>query len=152
MLHFERSAWVAAPVETVFAFHERQDALEKLTPPSQRVELIQREGGLETGARVELRLRLGPLSKKWIALHTEYAQNRLFVDTQIDGPFRSWRHRHEFTPERGGTRLTDSVDFELPGGPMAEMFFGRLIRGQLETMFAYRHAVTRRECEGKVRS
>ena len=138
-----------APVETVFAFHQRPDALEKLTPPPQRVELIHREGGLQAGARVELRLRFGPFSKRWIALHTEYAQNRRFVDIQIEGPFRSWRHRHEFTPERGGTRLTDSVDFELPGGRFPELLFGWLIRAQMEKMFAFRHAVTRRECEAR---
>jgi ligand-binding SRPBCC domain-containing protein len=148
MLHFERSSQVQAPVEVVFAFHERPDALQKLTPPTQRVQMLRREGGLETGARVELLLRFGPFSRRWIALHTEYARNCFFVDTQVEGPFRSWRHRHEFSPEAGGTLLTDSIDFELPGGPVTEVLLGWLIVAQLKKMFAYRHAVTRRECEG----
>jgi ligand-binding SRPBCC domain-containing protein len=148
MLHFERSSQVQAPVEVVFGFHARPDALERLTPPDQRVEVLRREGGLEAGARVELLLRFGPFSKRWVALHTEYARNRFFVDTQIEGPFRSWRHCHEFRAEAGGTLLRDSIDCELPGGRFTEVLLGGLIRARLEKMFAYRHEVTRRECEG----
>ena len=33
---------------------------------------------------------------RWVALHTAYEKNRLFVDEQIDGPFARWIHRHEF--------------------------------------------------------
>ncbi len=145
MQHFEHSSWIDAPVEEVFAFHERPDALEKLTPPGQRVELVSRKGGLETGARVELRIHLGPFSMRWLALHVDYEKNRLFVDDQIRGPFRRWIHRHQFSVERDGTRLTDSVDFELPGGRMVELFLGPLVQNQLKKMFEYRHDVTRRE-------
>ena len=45
MLHYERSVLIDAPVETVFGFHERADALELLTPPGQRIEVLRREGG-----------------------------------------------------------------------------------------------------------
>jgi ligand-binding SRPBCC domain-containing protein len=152
MLHFEHSSRVEAPVDVVFAFHERPDALEKLLPPGQRIEVLHREGGLETGARVEFRLHFGPFSKTWVALHTDYARNRFFVDTQIEGPFRSWRHRHDFTSEGSGTRLTDIIDLELPGGRLAEAMFGSMVKAQLEKMFAYRHSVTGRECEGTLRA
>ena len=145
MQHFEYSSWIDAPVETVFAFHERPDALEKLTPPGQRVEIVSRKGGIETGARVELRIHLGPVSMRWLALHVEYEKNRLFVDDQIRGPFRRWVHRHQFTVEGGGTRLTDSVEFALPGGPFVELLLGPVVQNRLKKMFEYRHDVTRRE-------
>jgi len=142
MLRFERSVWIAAPVENVFAFHERPDALQRLTPPGQPVTLVSHTGGIKTGARVVLRLGFGPLSIGWVALHTGYEQNRFFEDTQVSGPFRSWKHQHCFVEEGPGTRLTDRIEFELFGGRAAEVLFGRLIRAQLEKMFAYRHKVT----------
>ena len=142
MLVFERSVWIHAPVDKVFAFHERPDALQKLTPPGQPVSLISHSGGIETGARVVLRLGFGFLSLRWVALHTAYAQNQLFEDTQISGPFRSWKHQHRFAVEGDGSRLTDHIEFELYGGHITERMFGGLVRAQLEKMFAYRHQVT----------
>ena len=144
---FERSLWVKAPVETLFAFHERPDAFEKLTPPGQPVSVISHTGGIETGARVVLRLGFGPLSITWVALHTRFEKNQLFEDTQVSGPFRSWRHQHRFAPEDAGARLTDHIDFELPGGPIAERLFGSVVCAQLEKMFVYRHAVTKASVE-----
>ncbi|MDQ6760198.1 MAG: SRPBCC family protein [Acidobacteriota bacterium] len=146
MQHFEYSSWIDAPVETVFAFHERPDALEKLTPPDQKVEIVSRQGGIRTGARVELRIHVGPWSVTWIAMHVDYETNRRFVDDQIRGPFRKWLHTHRFLEEREGTRLTDSIDYALPGGRIAEMLAGPLIRNKLLKMFRYRHYVTQHEC------
>ncbi len=144
---FERSSWIAAPVETVFSFHERPDAFATLTPPWQNVEIVSRSGGLEAGARLVIRLRFGPFSKTWIARHTVFERNRLFVDEQIAGPFRSWRHCHRFSSEGGGSRLTDSIEYSLPGGRLADFLAGWLVRAQLRRLFAYRHLVTMRECE-----
>jgi ligand-binding SRPBCC domain-containing protein len=143
---FEYTSWFDAPVERVFAFHEQPGAFELLTPPWQKVRITARSNGLDAGARVEFRLLFGPFSKKWVALHTAYEKNRLFVDEQVEGPFRSWVHRHEFVPENGGARLTDSIQFSLPIPG-----FDWLVKAQLRKMFAYRHAVTKRECEGKFR-
>ena len=42
-----------------------------------------KSGGLAPGSRVEL--RVGFLFN-WVALHTAYERNRLFVDEQIAGP------------------------------------------------------------------
>lgn len=143
MIQFERSVWIDAPVEALFAFHERPDAFEKLTPPGQPVAVISHTGGIETGARMVLRLGFGFLSIKWVAVHTRYEKNRLFEDTQESGPFRSWRHEHRFAAEGSGARLTDHIEFELAGGWMAERLFGGLVRAQLEKMFAYRHRMTK---------
>ena len=88
---------------------------------------------------------MGRWSFRWLALHVEYEKNRLFVDDQIRGPFSRWVHRHQFAEERGGTRLTDSIDFALPGGRIAEVLGGKIAQSQLRKMFEYRHAVTKRE-------
>ncbi len=135
-----------APVETVFAFHERPDAIEILTPLDQKIEIVSRQGGIQKGARVELRMHLGPWSVTWLALHVDYERNRRFVDDQVRGPFRKWVHTHRFQEERGGTRLTDSIEYGLPGGRIVEMMAGPLIRNKLLKMFQYRHLITTREC------
>lgn len=145
---FVRSVLVAAPVAAVFAFHERDDALPRLSPPFPPVRVVSREGGIRTGARVDL--RIGPI--RWLAAHTVYDPPRLFVDEQVEGPFATWVHRHEFEAvDATTTRLTDRVTFTLPGGPVVNALFGRLAALSLVPMFRHRHAATKAACEGDAR-
>lgn len=147
MLSFVYSSFISAPVDGVFAFHEQADALARLTPPWQNTTVLRREGGIREGGIVELLVVLGPPRKKWVALHTHYEPNRLFIDLQKEGPFRFWQHRHEFISEKGGTRLTDRIQLSLPGGPLADFLGGWLARLQLRRLFRYRHQATRQICE-----
>jgi len=141
---FVRSVLVHAPVDEVFAFHEREDALARLSPPFPPVRVARREGGIQPGARVDL--RVGPV--RWLALHTAYEKNRLFVDEQTEGPFASWVHRHEFEAvDARTTQLTDRVTFTLPGGRLVNALFGPVAALALVPMFRHRHRATREACE-----
>ena len=109
---FVRSVVVDAPVAVLFAFHERPDALALLTPAFPPIRVVQHVGGIEAGARVVLRVGL---VITWVALHTAYERDRLFVDEQMAGPFALWVHRHEFEDLGRQARLTDRVTYQVPG-------------------------------------
>ncbi len=140
---FIKSVLIAAPLETVFGFHEREDALRLLSPPFPPVRVLRKMGGIEAGSQVEL--RIGPF--QWLALHTAYERNRLFEDRQVGGPFAEWVHRHEFQQVGSTTQLTDRVMFQLPGGVWINYLFGWAVRLGLYEMFRHRHRVTKRYCE-----
>ncbi|MFN0167350.1 MAG: SRPBCC family protein [Bryobacteraceae bacterium] len=140
---FVKSVLINAPVDDVFRFHEREDALSLLTPAFPPVRMISRTGGIDTGARVELRVGVF----RWVALHTAYERNRLFVDEQIHGPFAKWVHRHEFEAAGPQTKLTDRISYELPGGPLVTMLLGWTVGFGLRNMFTHRHHVTKEFCE-----
>lgn len=140
---FVKSSLIQAPVATVFAFHEREDALVLLSPPFPPLRVVSRTGGIRTGARVVV--RIGPVT--WVATHTAYVPNALFVDELVSGPFAHWVHRHEFSDEGGSCRLTDRISFALPGGTLVNGLSSWAVRLGLRQMFAHRHAVTRRYCE-----
>ena len=143
MAEFVRSVLIDAPIDEVFRFHERDDALSLLSPAFPPVRVIGRTGvGIEPGTRLEL--RIGVFT--WVALHTAYEKNRLFVDEQIRGPFAKWVHRHEFESAGTGTRLTDRVNYLLPGGPLVNALFGWIVKLGLVNMFSHRHRVTREIC------
>lgn len=141
-MKFSYSSRLPYPPEAVFALHEREDIFEILSPPWPRVTVLSREGGMEQGARVVLRISMGPFGIDWVARHTSYTRNRLFEDVQERGPFRSWRHRHLFLPIPDGCELRDEVEFSLPPG--VQFLAGWLVRIQLRRMFAHRHAATAR--------
>jgi ligand-binding SRPBCC domain-containing protein len=140
---FVKSVVIDAPVEDVFAFHERDDALELLTPKFPPVRVVAKTGGIEKGACVELKV----FWFRWIAMHIEYRKNRLFVDEQISGPFAQWTHWHDFESVGTQTILTDRVEYAIPGGPLMNRLFGWTVKPGLIQMFSYRHRVTREFCE-----
>jgi ligand-binding SRPBCC domain-containing protein len=149
---FIASSLIDAPIEKVFAFHERPDAFQLLTPPDAGVEIVRREGGLAVGAETLVRVPLIPLGKgfwrvNWLARHTEFDPSRLFVDEQVSGPFRYWRHEHRMEAEGAYTRLTDHITFRLPGGFLADFLFAPFVRLQLRAMFSFRHMMTKNYCE-----
>ena len=144
MPQFVKESVIEAPVEAVFAFHERPDAFELLQPPWDKVEIITPPSGLEVGTKVSLFTWVGPFKQRIEAEHIGYEKNVFFEDTMNSGPFKSWRHKHLFFEHEDGCRLRDEIEYEAPMG-----FLGRLadpiaVRPRLEKMFDYRHDITRK--------
>ena len=129
--------------EQAFAWHERPGAFGRLTPPWEKVEVLEAKGGIRNGARVEVQVRaLGPISFKSVYRHVDYMEGKQFVDLQEKGPFREWRHEHRFHAT-GADRcvLEDHIEYEAP--PLA----GGIVQNRLNRMFNFRHAVTRADLE-----
>jgi uncharacterized protein (TIGR01777 family) len=147
----ERSVHLPWPVETVFAWHERPGALERLTPPWEHAEIVERTGGLEDGARVVIRIG-SPVSVRWVARHRDYERNRQFVDEQVEGPFARWVHHHGFEPDGpDACVLTDRIEYTPPLGVVGGLCAPHLIRPRLEHLLGYRHEVLRRDLESHAR-
>ncbi|MCA9716862.1 MAG: SRPBCC family protein [Myxococcales bacterium] len=142
-MQFVQESIIPAPVEAVFGFHERPDALARLTPPWERVTVIQPPTSLEVGTVVILRQRLGPLPITIVAEHVAYEKNVRFEDVMRKGPFRRWHHKHLFFPHPEGCRLRDEIEYEAPLGPLGRAVDGLLVRPRLQKMFDYRHEITR---------
>ena len=59
---FVRRVRIPAPAAEVFRWHLRPGAFERLAPPWEPLEVVERTGGIADGGRVVLRLRIGPLA------------------------------------------------------------------------------------------
>jgi len=139
---------VRAPLARVADFHSRAASLAVLTPPPiimrlHRAPDIQREGD-----EVDFTMWLGPMPIRWAARIDSVSETD-FVDRQVHGPFRMWRHRHVYAPiDADATEVTDEVEAELKrhwlwGAVGALMWLG------LPLLFAYRGWKTRRALEGR---
>ncbi|MFZ4627626.1 MAG: SRPBCC family protein [Blastocatellia bacterium] len=155
----QRFIWeseVPASPEEVFAWHEAPGAVEKLTPPWEKVQMVERGESLAVGTRVVFRVQAGPFWKTWVAEHVAYDPPYLFADQQREGPFAYWLHRHRFErTERGTTRMIDEIEYTLPLGWLGQLGGGIFTRAKLTKMFTYRHQVVldhfRRVSEGAKR-
>ncbi|MBA3496157.1 MAG: TIGR01777 family protein [Gemmatimonadales bacterium] len=143
----ERSSRLPFSAESVFAWHERPGAFERLTPPWERAEVLQRTGGLEDGGRVVMRVG-APVGFRWVARHLDYKRDRQFADEQVEGPFARWRHLHQFEADGpGACVMTDRIEYALPFGAAGAAGEPLLIRPRLERMLGYRHELLRRDLE-----
>ena len=68
MAQFVKSLVIHAPVTRVFGFHEREDALQLLTPKFPPARLVSKTGGITPGSRVVLQVGF----TQWVALHGEF--------------------------------------------------------------------------------
>lgn len=138
---FTRTVSLPRPVREVFAWHERPGALERLTPPWERVEVLKQSGGIHNGGWVELRTKIGPFWSSWKVEHRGYDEGRVFHDVQRSGPFSSWEHEHRFRADGPAyCTLTDAIDYELPFGWLGRLGSGFAQR-KLERLFTYRHEI-----------
>ena len=143
---YERSTALPHSAERAFAWHERPGALDRLLPPGERAETLERTGTIRDGDRVTLRVRVGPFSARWTLQHEGYRPGEAFEDRQLDGPGRSWHHRHLFH-STGASRceLTDRIEYE-PGG-LSALPGSAWRRKRLERIFRFRHERLRRDLD-----
>ncbi len=133
-----------ASAEDVYRFHAEPGALERLTPPWEKMHVVARAGNFEKpGSRVILRVSVGPFSQNWTAEHVAVEPNRMFKDVMRSGPFPKWEHTHRFIPETDHSSwLEDTVEYEFPLGWLGRLFGRAYTHSRLQRMFEYRHRVT----------
>jgi ligand-binding SRPBCC domain-containing protein len=161
---FATSQWVPYPLELVFAFFANPSNLPHLMPrpletriedarlqppPARPVapDPARRFLSVAAGSGSEILISFYPIPWvprriSWRVRIVEFAWNSHFIDEQVTGPFRSFRHRHGVATEMRdgieGTRVTDAIEFELPYGWLGALA-GFFVRRKLARSFAYRH-------------
>ena len=150
MRFVKESVFKASP-ERVFAFHELPDAFERLMPPWEDATIVQKADISVIGSQAIFDTKiLGLINVRWVAEHTAFEPQRMFEDTQVSGPFKSWRHRHIITPHADGAVLRDEVEYEPPMWFLGAIAAPFAVVPKLEKMFDFRHEVTRKWCEDGV--
>lgn len=140
---FEARSELPVGAAEAFRWHARPGAFLRLTPPWERIAILEAEGGIETGGRVVMRVGSPPLSVRWVAVHRDFEEGRRFVDVQESGPFSHWVHEHRFDDRGEGLSIVlDRIRYALPFGAAGDVLLGSLTRRRLERMFRYRGAVT----------
>lgn len=143
---FTRQSPIAAKAEDVFQWHARKGAIKRLSPPWAPLQIISKTPGVDTGTRVKLKIKTGPVFSTWDAVHTACEPGRMFRDTQIKGPFKSWNHTHIFSPTgENSSILEDRVEYAMPFPASIIGPVNSYILKDLGRIFTYRHAVTQRD-------
>ena len=134
---FAASQIVARPLEEVFAFFSEARNLEAITPARLSFAIRCAPQRMGRGSVIEYDLRVRGLPVHWKTLITEFEPPRHFADVQLRGPYRLWRHVHEFAPVNGGVEIVNRVEYLLPFAPLGEIA-APLVRRDVEEIFRFR--------------
>ncbi|MFL5863603.1 MAG: SRPBCC family protein [Solirubrobacteraceae bacterium] len=141
----ERRQRLDTPLDIVFEFFARAQNLERITPPWLQFELLDPEPAqMGEGTLINYRLRLHGLPLRWTSRIDEWNPGHSFVDRQVRGPYRLWRHRHTFVADGAATIVGDEVDYALPLGRVGDLAHPLLVRRDLGRIFDYRRVAVSR--------
>ncbi len=138
-------AWVAAPIDEVFAFFDDPANLGRLMPPPVGIHVVRVDPSPpRAGTQIEFRYGIGPVQMSWLIRYVEYVPGARIVDDTVSGPMRRFHHTHTFTPGRRGTWIEDRVDYHVgPDGVIGAML-DRAAGWAMRAVFIWRAARQRR--------
>lgn len=100
---------------------------------------------MRAGTIIDYRLRLFGVPFRWRTLIEAYVENDHFVDRQLKGPYKLWRHTHSFERlPNGHTSMRDLVEYEVPLGPLGEIARRLFAKRHVERIFSFRAQVLER--------
>lgn len=127
---------IPSPPERVFPFFGDAANLDRITPPSLRFRILTPcPIEMRRGALIDYALRVRGVPVRWRTEITAWDPPRGFTDEQIRGPYRWWRHHHVFDAADSGTRMTDTVEYGVPGGWLVHE---ALVRRDVGAIFRFR--------------
>ncbi|NTW48292.1 MAG: hypothetical protein HGB19_00890 [Chlorobiales bacterium] len=88
--------------------------------------------------------QFGIITLRWEVEITEYDPPNRMTDEQLHGPFHSWKQTRNFE-KLGGTltRMTDTVEYELPFHTISDFIVGAFFKAEIVQMFDYRQTCTK---------
>jgi ligand-binding SRPBCC domain-containing protein len=127
-------------VEEVFAFFRRPANLLLVSPPELHLRLVEGPEELGLGSRLVVKGRRWGVPQRIASEVTAFEPNVAFTDEQREGPFRKFVHAHRFEAVPGGARMTDTIEYDPPGGLLGLVATAARIERDLRWIFAYRTA------------
>lgn len=139
-------------IREAFAVFEDPRNLATITPPWLNFSILNPNPVMERGAEFDYLFRWMNVPLKWKTIITAYEPPFFFVDEMARGPYKLWRHRHEFHPGEEGTVVTDEVDYALPLGWLGEKAHDLVVARQLKEIFKFRQmSLNDMLCGGRAR-
>jgi ligand-binding SRPBCC domain-containing protein len=134
-----REVEVPLPQPAVFDFFSRAENLEELTPPWLHFRIVTSQPiEMTRGAVIAYQLRVRGIPIRWLTEIELWRPPYEFVDVQVKGPYKVWRHMHRFEEIEDGTRIVDVVNYSLPFGVLGRLVHRLQVADDLRQIFDFR--------------
>ena len=138
----QRKQFIPVSLQEAWDFFSSPKNLAKITPSKMNFRILEISGGekMHEGQIIKYRIKALPLfSVYWVTEILDVKEPFSFIDDQVTGPFKLWRHKHSFKEVEGGVEMTDEVSYDIPFGPLGLLahwlFVGREVNGIFKHRF-----------------
>lgn len=133
---FNSEIWLPNNIDGIFAFFADARNLQAITPAWVHFEILTKDPiVIQPGSLIDYRLRIRGIPWRWQTRIDVWEPPHRFIDSQLKGPYRLWRHEHLFVSSGAGTKCTDHVEYAVAGGSLVDRL---LVRPDVEKIFDFR--------------
>lgn len=139
-----REQQLKCDIETAWKFFSNPNNLSQITPTDMNFIVLSNLADGEIFEGMEIDYTVSPLlgiPMKWKTLVTQVEFQKSFTDYQEKGPYKYWKHYHEFIPNEKGVLIKDTVTYELPLGFLGAIAHRLLVKNKLKHIFDYRFEI-----------
>ncbi len=141
----KRDMFLRKPLADVFEFFQQPGNLEQITPAFLAFKIVTPQPiVMKKDQRIDYTIRVLGFRMAWTSLISEYDPPYRFVDEQVTGPYRLWRHEHTFKEIEEGTMIGDRVEYALALGAAGELAHRFFVKKDLERIFDFREQAIRK--------
>ncbi len=127
-------------IEKAWDFFSNPNNLSRIMPQDMNFKVI--DGAtlpLYPGQVIQYSVTPLPFFKTaWISEINHIKKPNFFVDTQLEGPYKIWHHKHFLKETPKGTLITDVVHYQVPLGIFGKLLHPIIIKPKLNKIFEYR--------------
>lgn len=135
---FQAAADFPVPPSALFDLLVQPALVTRLMPPELQPRLLEGPERVSLGDRLRIETRYMGVRQTLTLRIIGFELDRLLTDEQIDGPFRSFRQERRLTPTAGGVQLSETIDYEPPGGMLGFLLTPARIERNLADMYSHR--------------
>lgn len=138
----ERSQTLNSTLEEVWDYFSSPKNLDELTPKNMGFQIVTEldSKGMYQGQEIEYYVRpILNIPLYWKTLISEVDTHKSFIDQQIKGPYKLWRHKHTFEEVNGKVRMHDKVEYALPFNFLGSIAHAVFVKQRLDEIFDYRY-------------
>lgn len=142
MTQIKTSTTINAPIEIVFNNCRNIDIHQYSASKTNEKAIVGRTSGLiDKGETVTWEGKHFGIYIQHESIISEMNFPNYFVDEQLKGQFKSFKHQHFFTQKENQTIMTDILDYETPFGFIGKLFDKLLLVNHLTNFIIYRNAI-----------
>ena len=121
--------------------------LDQITPPELKFRILSNVPDvMYDGLQITYEITI-PLfgRRRWLTHISEIVPGESFVDMQIEGPYKHWRHFHQLLPVgNNASCMIDRIDYDLPFGLFGSAAHALIVKQQLDWIFDFREKALRK--------
>lgn len=144
VFQYKAEQFLPIDIEKAWDFFSSPKNLSVITPPEMGFKILTELNGKEIHDGMLIDYTVKPLlgiAMHWQTKIRDVEKHKVFADSQLKGPYKSWEHTHTFEEINNGVLMKDIINYELPFGFIGDIAHTLLVKKKIENIFAYRKSV-----------